>query len=221
MKIDVVFDTVCPWCFIGKRRLSRALSLRPGTHAELRWRPFLLNPDMPDEGMDYAFYLERKFGSSYRVQRIQAAAQLAGEPDGIAFAFDRIAHMPSSMQSHRLIAWAAAQCPPDQDCASLLVESIYRAFFEQGEDIGDIAVLRRLAEAAGLSGRAAAAYLAGDAGFSAVESDNSRLHRLGVSGVPCFILNGTYAVSGAQEPDMLARMIDIARESDPGGVSAG
>lgn len=215
MRIDIVFDTVCPWCFIGKQRFERALALRPGVKAKLRWRPFLLNPDMPREGMDREVYLERKFGSSYRIQRIHGAAQTAGESEAIAFAFDRITRTPSSLNSHRLIQWAA-----DSGRQTALVEAVFRAYFEQGQDIGDISVLCAIAAAQGLSGVEAEDYLSSEAGYTAVESENARMHRLGVSGVPCYILDERYAVAGAQEPDMLARLIDIACEADMESVSS-
>lgn len=206
MRIDVVFDTICPWCFIGKHRIERALASRPKVRAEFRWRPFLLNPDMPDEGMDYAFYLERKFGSSYRVQRIQSAIVQAGESEGIAFNFDTVRRIPRSVNSHRLIQWAA-----ESGRQSELVEAVFRAYFVGAQDIGSIAVLCDIAASCGLDRKAAANYLHGPAGYASVEAENGRVHRLGVGGIPCYIIDGHYAVSGAQEPDMLARLIDIAQ----------
>jgi predicted DsbA family dithiol-disulfide isomerase len=214
MIIDIVFDTVCPWCFIGKHRLEKALALRPRVKAELRWRPFLLNPDLPPEGMDREIYLERKFGSSYRIQRIQNAAIQAGELEGINFAFDRMRRTPSSVQSHRLIQWAGAYGLQTQ-----LVEALFRAYFEEGRDIGELAVLVLLAEQVGLPPREALEHLQGYEGYQEIEEQNARMHRLGVTGVPCYILDDRYAVSGAQEPDMLARLIDIARETEPERVS--
>jgi predicted DsbA family dithiol-disulfide isomerase len=215
MRIDIVFDTVCPWCFIGKHRLEQALALRPGVKAELRWRPFLLNPDLPPEGMDRDSYLERKFGSSYRIQRIQGAAQQAGESEGITFAFERMTRTPNSVQSHRLIQWAGAYGALQTD----LVEAVFRAYFEEGRDISELAVLVLLAEQVGLPAREALDHLQSSDGWAEIEDQNARMHRLGVTGVPCYILDDRYAVSGAQEPDMLARLIDIARETEPERVS--
>lgn len=214
MRIDIVFDTVCPWCFIGKRRLQQALAMRPGVKAELRWRPFLLNPDMPLEGMERGLYLERKFGSSYRVQRIHAAAVQAGESEGIRFNFDIIQRTPSSVQSHRLIQWAASY-----GLQSELVEAVFKAFFEDGRDIGELAVLVLLAEEVGLPAREALEFMLSDTGLDEIEEHNGRMHRLGVTGVPCFILDDRYAISGAQEAEMLARLIDISRETEPERVS--
>jgi len=214
MRIDIVFDTVCPWCFIGKHRLEQALQLRPGVKAELCWRPFLLNPDLPPEGMDRDVYLERKFGSSYRIQRIHGAAQQAGESEGINFAFERITRTPNSLQSHRLIQWAA-----DYGLQTELVEAVFRSYFEDGQDISQLSVLVLLAEKVGLPAHDALNFLQGTVGKEEVEEQNGRMHRLGVTGVPCYILDNRYAVSGAQEADMLARLIDIARETEPEGVS--
>jgi len=206
MRIDVVFDTVCPWCFIGKHRLERALALRPEVRAEIRWRPFLLNPEMPADGLDWQLHLERKFGSAYRIQRIHGAIAAAGEAEGIAFDFNAISRIPNSVDSHRLIQWAA-----DTGRQAALVEAIYGAYFVRGQDIGDPLVLRRLAVACGLPGDEAERFLESADGAVEVEGENARVHRLGVGGIPCYIFDGRYAVAGAQEPDMLARLIDIAR----------
>jgi predicted DsbA family dithiol-disulfide isomerase len=209
MRIDVIFDTVCPWCFIGKHRFERALALRPEVRAEIRWRPFLLNPEMPAGGLDRHIYLERKFGSTYRIQRILSAAQQAGEGDGIAFHFDAIQRTPNSVNSHRLIHFAA-----DSTRQASVVEAIFTAYFVNGQDIGDIAVLGRIAESCGLNRKEAEDYLSSDAGSGAIDIENARFHRLGVSGVPCYILDERYAVAGAQEPDMLARLLDIAQGAE-------
>ena len=206
MRIDVVFDTVCPWCFIGKHRLERALALRPEVRTEIRWRPFLLNPEMPPDGLEWQIYLERKFGSAYRIQRIHGAIAGAGEAEGIAFDFNGITRIPSSIDSHRLIQWAAGTGKQAQ-----LVEAIFGAYFVRGMDIGDRDVLRRLATACGLPADEAERFLDGNEGAAEVEGENARVHRLGVGGIPCYIFDGRYAVAGAQEPDMLARLIDIAR----------
>lgn len=209
MRIDVIFDTVCPWCFIGKHRFERALGLRPDVRAEIRWRPFLLNPDMPPGGIDRQVYLERKFGSNYRIQRIHGTAAQAGEGENIRFNFDQIQRTPSSINSHRLIHLAA-----DTTRQAAVVEAIFQAYFVFGQDIGDIEILCEIARSCGMPKRDVHDYLLSDAGIGAIELENARFHRLGVSGVPCYILDDRYAVAGAQEPDMLARLLDIAQGAE-------
>ncbi len=208
MRIDVIFDTVCPWCYIGKRRLDRALAARPDVVPDIRWRSFLLNPEIPHEGLDRQQYLERKFGSTYRIHRVHGAAMLAGQPEGIAFDFEAMTRTPSSILSHQLIQYAIGSGHQGE-----VVEAIFRAYFVEGLDIGDVAVLRRVAKSCGLPGNEAADYLRGGTGTVAVQAEHGRMQRLGVSGVPCYIFDERYAISGAQEPDILVRLIDIARES--------
>lgn len=209
MKIEFIFDTVCPWCYVGKRRLERALSQRPDTRTEIVWRPFLLNPDIPAEGIDRRAYLDRKFGGPARVNRIHAAVAAAGNAEGIVFAFDRISRAPNTLNSHRLIRFAAGFGRQPET-----VETLYRAYFIDGLDIGLIPVLVGLAEKLGMPADLVEPYLRSDADVGAVLNDNARAHRQGVNGVPCLILDGAYALAGAQEPDILLRLIDIARQSE-------
>ncbi|EME70865.1 polyketide biosynthesis dithiol-disulfide isomerase [Paramagnetospirillum caucaseum] len=210
MRIEYVFDTVCPWCYVGKRRLERALALRPETRARIVWRPFLLNPDLPPEGIDRKTYLDRKFGGTARVQRVHAAVAAAGKSEGIVFDFESITRMPNSLGSHRLIRYAGASGREAE-----VVEALYAAYFSQGLDIGNVEVLADIGAASGLERDILAAYLASDADAASVLNDNARAHRLGVNGVPCLILDGSYALAGAQEPDILLRLIDIVREGQP------
>lgn len=208
MRIDLVFDTICPWCYIGKRRFERAMSLRPHVRADIRWRPFLLNPDMPPEGVDRGAYLDHKFGSQHRVQRVMGAVAAAGLAEGIEFRLDRIGRTPSTVDSHRLIRFA-----DDSGAQAVVVEALCRAYFIDGRDIGDIETLTEIGVAAGLEQARLRAYLDSDADVAAIHSENARAHRLGVNGVPCFIFDERYAVSGAQETDILLRMIDLAHET--------
>ncbi len=209
MRIEYVFDTVCPWCYVGKRRLDRALALRPDTRPVIRWQPFLLNPDLPPEGVDRAAYLDRKFGGPARVLRVHAAVTAAGQAEGIEFDFERIGRTPNTLNSHRLIRFAAGI-----GCESDVVEALYRAYFIQGIDIGDNGVLAEIGVQCGLDRADTRRYLDSDIDSAAVLAENSRAHRLGVNGVPCLILDGTYALAGAQEPDILLRLIDIVRETE-------
>lgn len=209
MRIEYVFDTVCPWCYVGKRRLERALRQRPDSRVTLLWRPFLLNPDLPTEGVDRRVYLDRKFGGPARAQRIHAAVATAGLAEGITFAFDRIGRTPNTLNAHRVIRYATTI---GRDAEA--VEAIYAAYFCEGRDIGDIAVLAEIGAGLGLDHKALYDHLASETDLAAVLADNARAHRLGVNGVPCLILDGQYALAGAQEPDILLRLIDIVREAE-------
>ena len=209
MKIEFIFDTVCPWCYVGKRRFERALAQRPGTRTEIVWRPFLLNPDIPPEGIDRRAYLDRKFGGPARVNRIHAAVAAAGTAEGIDFAFDRITRAPNTLNSHRMIRFAAGFGRQPE-----VVEALYRAYFVEGLDIGLVPTLVALGERLDLPGIELEDYLRSETDVSAVLNDNARAHRQGVNGVPCLILDGSYALAGAQEPDILLRLIDIARQSE-------
>lgn len=207
MRIEFIFDTVCPWCFVGKRRLERALARRPNVSAEIIWRPFLLNPDMPEDGIPRATYLERKFGGPARVSRMLAGLVEAGRGEGIAFDFDAITRTPNSLHSHRLVRFAGGF-----GLAGQAVEGILRAYFEEGRDIGSRAVLEDVAVQAGLPRGEVAAYLAGGEGRSDVFMENAHTHRLSINGVPCFVFETSYGIAGAQDPDILVRMIDLVTE---------
>lgn len=207
VRIEIIFDTICPWCYVGKRRLERALSLRPAIQVETIWRPFLLNPDMPETGMSRAVYLERKFGSRPRVDRMLAAVTAAGAAEGIRFDFDKIACTPSTVRSHRLVGYAARS-----GIQWDMVEAIFSAYFLDGADIGEADELVAIGARLGLPRDELAEVLAPCTNGIGTHSDNSRAHRLGVNGVPCYIFDGAYAVAGAQEPDVLVRLLDLAHE---------
>ena len=205
MRIDIVFDTVCPWCFVGKRRFDRALKLRPNAAPEIRYRSFLLNPDLPAQGVDRREYLDRKFGGSQQYDRIVEALVFTGKGEGINFALDKIKRTPNSANSHRLVR--LAQTVGRQHEA---VEVLFTAYFERGLDIGNTEVLVRLAEEAGIERGMAYAHLSSENDVNAVYTENARMHRLGITGVPCYIFNETRAIAGAQEPDILVKMLDMA-----------
>lgn len=205
MRIDIVFDTVCPWCFVGKRRFDRALRSRPNIRPEIRYRSFLLNPDLPAQGVDRREYLDRKFGGSQQYDRIVEALVFTGKGEGINFALDKIKRTPNSASSHRLVR--LAQTVGRQHEA---VEALFTAYFERGLDIGNVEVLIRLAEEAGIERHMAYAHLSSESDVNAVYTENARMHRLGITGVPCYIFNEGRAIAGAQEPDILVKMLDMA-----------
>jgi len=205
MEIQVIFDTVCPWCYIGKRRLEQALALRPHVGIDLVWRPFLLNREIPSEGIDRTAYLIRKFGSEARVGRIYGAIAQAGESVDIDFEFDRIDRTPNSVDSHRLIRFALRN-----GAGPRIVEILFFEYFIEGLDIGRQDILQEIGERAGLDGNAIGGYLNSEEDIDFVYDQNTRAHRMGVNGVPAFVFNENMIISGAQEPQILARMIDAA-----------
>ncbi|HEY5627205.1 MAG TPA: DsbA family oxidoreductase, partial [Nitrospira sp.] len=190
--IDVYSDVVCPWCYVGKRRLEQALASIGGA-AEVTWRPFQLNPTMPKEGMERTAYLEAKFGSLEAFRRMEEHVLAAGLESRITFAFEKIPRTPNTFLAHRLI-WFAAQ----NDRQDAVVDSLFRGYFEEGVDIGSCSALAQLAQRAGLD---AEEFLESEGGVAEVKSEEAAGHRLGIRGVPYFVLNGTYALSGAHPPD--------------------
>jgi len=210
MTIDVISDVVCPWCFIGRRRLGEALALytakEPGFRPLVSWHPFQLNPDLPPEGIDRRAYLEGKFGGPERAAQIYERVGAAGRTVGIEFAFERIQRQPNTRDAHRLISWAQSL-----GSAENLVERLFRAYFLEGRFVGDRDVLVQIAGEAGLSADDARAYLESDAGADTIDAMDRRVRELGVTGVPFFIFDGRVAVSGAHEaPALVAAMTEAA-----------
>lgn len=209
MRIDVVFDAVCPWCFVGKRRIEAALRLRPGLMAEVGWWPFLLNPDMPYGGMERGTYLVRKFGSEARVRRIYGAIADAGQSVDIDFAFDRIRSTPNSVNAHRLVRFAARD-----NRADAAVEALFLNYFVNGRDIGNTEILVDIGGRLGLDAAALDAYLVGHEDVALVYEENARAHRIGINSVPSYVFNGSMVISGAHEAPILARILDAAAAAE-------
>jgi predicted DsbA family dithiol-disulfide isomerase len=209
MQLDVFSDTVCPWCYVGKRRLERALKARPQADLRIRWRAFQLNPGMPAAGMDRRAYLDAKFGGSERARAIYETVRAAGVSEGIEFAFDRIQRTPNTLHAHRLIRFAGVR-----ERQSEILEALFHGYFVDGRNIGDRTVLANIAAEAGLDRQEAADYLASDVDVEAVLGEDTLARRAGINGVPCFVFNGRYALSGAQEPEAFFHLFDLAREDD-------
>jgi len=211
--IDVVSDVVCPWCYIGKRRLAAALARLhaddPAFESRVNWHPFQLNPELPAAGVDRKRHLEAKFGGPARAREIYARVRAAGETAGIAFDFERIAVQPNTLSAHRLIGWAQREHD-----AGELVERLFDGYFIEGRDVGNHAVLAAIAAEAGLDASDAEAYLDSGAGREEIAAMDARARTLGVSGVPYFIFDGRVAVSGAHEPEVLLQAIMQAREAE-------
>ena len=212
LTVDVISDVVCPWCYIGKRRLETALATlsarETDMRTEVRWHPFQLNPDVPKSGVDRRAYLEAKFGGARRAGEIYARVQAAAQTVGLALDFDRIARQPNTLAAHRLIAWAQGLEPRSVDT---LIERLFRAYFVEGRDIGDAGELAALAGAAGYDATAARALLDSSQFEAEVAAADRRAREVGIGGVPFFIFDGKVAVSGAQEPATLLEAIASAR----------
>ncbi|HET8996658.1 MAG TPA: DsbA family oxidoreductase [Acetobacteraceae bacterium] len=203
--IEIVHDLVCPWCFLGVRRLMRTLRRRPDLLFEITWRPFLLNPDMPRLGMARPDYVIRKFGGEDRARRLYASISEIGRNEGVAFRFDRIRRTPSSVDAHRLVRYADRYGRADA-----MVEALFSAHFTDGLDIGEVSVLIAVAQSCGLNAPSVRRFLLSDEEVDAVHGDNLRAHRLGINGVPCFVISGRHAIAGAQEPEVIERLLDVA-----------
>jgi len=206
MQVDVISDTVCPWCFIGKRKLERALAMRSEITFDIRWRAYRLDPEVPRGGVDRRTYMKAKFGDSQHASAMSEAIKAAGETEAIAFAFDRIQIRPDTTDSHRLIRWAASAGRQND-----VIERLFKAYFEDGRDIGDAAVLAAIAGDAGMDAQLVAELLSAEADRELVEREDTLAHQMDISGVPTFIFANKFLVSGAQEPDKLLRVIDKAR----------
>jgi predicted DsbA family dithiol-disulfide isomerase len=202
LTIDVISDVICPWCFIGKRRLEKALGDRPAT---VRWHPFQLNPDMPREGIDRRTYRIRKFGSWERSLELDARVAAAGLGEGIAFNFDRMARTPNTLDAHRII-WLAGE----RGVQDAMVEALFLAYFTDGRDLTDRVTLAEIAAGAGLDRVEVDGLLAGDGGLDVVRTDEEQARRLGVSSVPYFVVNGRVALSGAQPPELFRQAFEQA-----------
>ena len=193
--IDVYSDIVCPWCYVGKRRLERALA-SVQSDVRVTWRPFQLNPRMPVDGMDRQTYLVAKFGSLELFSRMEDQLIAAGEGELIPFAFKKIQRTPNTFAAHRLIWYADRGGKQDS-----LVEALFRAYFMEGRDVGDVKTLVQVAGGAGLEPAKVESFLASDTGIGDVEMEEAAGHRLGIRAVPHFVLDGMYAISGAQPYD--------------------
>jgi predicted DsbA family dithiol-disulfide isomerase len=211
MTVDVVSDVVCPWCYLGKRRLELALEEAEDVTVEVRWRPFQLDPTIPEGGVDREEYFREKFGDLTRVAAIHERLKELGDGVGIRFAFERIARTPNTLDAHRLIRWASIE-----GAGEAVVEKLFSLFFEDGADLGDIDVLVEAAVSAGLPGDLVRRLLESDADREEVREEIATAQRIGVTGVPCFIIDGRYAVMGAQEPEAIVAALRQARDEREG-----
>lgn len=200
--IDLISDPICPWCWIGKRRLEKALSLLGHPqNVQIVWRPFQLNPQMPPQGIERRAYRIAKFGSWERSLALDAQVATAGQVEGIEFVFDKMTRTPNTFDAHRLI-WLAQK----MGVQDAIVELLFRAYFSEGLNLNDLSTLIALATKAGI-GTDAERMLVSDEGRSDVQEEEARYKSLGVSSVPSFFFNGRFAFAGAAEPPLLADAI--------------
>ena len=216
MRIDIYSDTVCPWCFLGKRRFELALAERPQYEPRVTWRPYELNPDMPPEGVERAAYLTAKVGDPARIAALEESLARHGEAVGLKFRFDLIERMPNSRRSHLLIAHAARH-----GLQAKVKDRVMLAFFQEGVDVGELEELVRLGVEVGLSERDIRSALVLREGQDGVVAAERHAASLGISAVPTFVFDGQYTISGAQDPANMARILDqvaefaAAREAPP------
>ncbi|MFT6559588.1 DsbA family oxidoreductase [Sneathiella sp.] len=203
MKIDIVSDTVCPWCLIGKRKLEAALAERPDLDVEITWHPFQLHPDMPKEGADRTEFITQKFGSIERAKELYENVRQAGAAVGLDFQFGKVKRSPNTLNSHRLIRWAETAGLQNE-----VVEILFRKFFMEGADLGDDQVLIDAASEAGMDVEIVKNLLESDADVELVSQEDARAREMGISGVPFFIFDNKYALSGAQDPATFIQVIE-------------
>ena len=207
--IDVVSDVMCPWCYIGKRRLEQALVQLSDMKIDVRWRPYQLDATLPPEGRDRREYLETKFGGPERAKEIYSRIENAGRDEKLDFKFDAIAVSPNTIDAHRVIRWSANDGSEIHD---KLVEILFRIFFMEGANIGKHEVLVEAAKEAGMDENIVATLLATDKDRDEVTQEIATAQQMGVSGVPCFIIDNKYAVMGAQLPDAIVQAVRQAAE---------
>ncbi len=203
MHIDVFSDVVCPWCYIGERRLAAALAQRPALEATRSWRPYQLQPGMPAGGMPWTEMVRSKFGGPERARGMFQHVSAAGAPDGIRFDWDRVATAPNTVDAHRLVLWAAERGREWE-----MAEALFHAYFTEGRDLNSADDLAAAAVEAGLDAEEARAFLAGGEGRGEVLRSQEEARELGISGVPFFVIDGRWAISGAQPVEAFLRAFD-------------
>ena len=208
IQVDFVADLACPWCYLGLVRLDRARAMRPDWLVRVRWRPFFLNPHMPPEGMDRAAYVRRKFGANSK--EVYERIEESGRADGVAFAFERMPRTPNTTRAHRLILFAE-----EQGVADTVIRALFRALFQEGRDVTRPDVLTAVAVEAGLDRDAISEFLASDRLERDVIAAHEQAERVGIHGVPVFIVEREHAITGAQPPEILADLLDVAIAARP------
>jgi predicted DsbA family dithiol-disulfide isomerase len=203
VNIDVISDVVCPWCYIGKRRLEGAIALTPDVTIAINWRAYFLNPWIPREGIDRQTYLETKFGSAERYAVIAERIVAAAAMEGLVYAPDKISRQPNTLDCHRLILWSRSATDPAR-----MKQRLMEMYFAEGADLSDAKVLIQAAVDCGMDGDLVRRLLASDADIDRIEGDANSAKEAGIDGVPCFIFGSSVIVTGAQSPEYLASAIE-------------
>jgi predicted DsbA family dithiol-disulfide isomerase len=202
VRVEVVSDVVCPWCYIGKRRLEAAIGLSPDVNVDINWRPYFLNPWIPREGIDRLTYLETKFGSADRYKMIAERVATAAAMEGLPYAPDKMTRQPNTLDCHRLILWSRGVTDPAR-----MKQRLMELYFAEGADLSDPKVLIQAAVDCGMDADLVRRLLASDADVDRIESEANSAKEAGIDGVPCFVFGGSMIVTGAQSPDYLANAI--------------
>ncbi|MEX0348544.1 MAG: DsbA family oxidoreductase [Paracoccaceae bacterium] len=202
VKLDIMSDPICPWCYIGKTHLDKALAAIPDHPFVIEWHPFQLNPDMPDEGMDRRAYLEGKFGGKDGAVRAYAPVVEHAEQAGLSINFDAMTRTPNTMDAHRLIHWAGIEGKQTQ-----VVDALFTAYFVEGRDIGDHEVLADIADGVGMDASVVLKLLQSEADRDDIAARDTHSRKMGVNSVPTFIVANQHAVPGAQPPELWEKVI--------------
>ncbi len=203
VKLDIISDPICPWCYIGKTLLDQALNERPGHPFEIEWHPFQLNPDMPRDGMDRRDYLETKFGGKEGAVSAYAPVLERSEQAGLNIDFSAIARTPNTLDAHRLLHWAGIE-----GLQAPMSLALFRAYFDEGRDIGDHDVLADIADGIGMDASVVRKLLKSDADTDDIRTRDGKFREMGVTGVPTFIVGGRHAVPGCQPKELWLKVID-------------
>lgn len=206
MIVEMIADLACPWCYIGLVRLEKAFLLRPDIDVQLEWWPYLLNPQLPKDGMDRQTYLRSKFGGDAQAKQIYQRIKDAGAEEGISFAFDKMRRTPNTVAAQRLLLLAQSQGK-----GRILIRALFEALFEQGLDIGKQDVLVALGEKSGIEPSLIEAMFAGDDYGADIIRGHQKATMMGVQGVPLYMVAREHVISGAQPPEVLAGLLDVAR----------
>ena len=208
IKLDILSDPICPWCYIGKAHLDRALTARPDHRFEIEWHPFQLNPEMPADGMDRREYLETKFGGREQAVKVYAQIEDAAISAGLKLDFGAIKRTPNTIDAHRLIHWAGLE-----GRQTAVVTRLFKANFEEGLDISDHQVLIDIATAAEMDPGVTERLLNSDADLDDIRARDAHARDRGVTGVPTFLIANQHVVPGAQQPELWLQVIDELSET--------